>query len=113
MHYNKLFQERNLKNFLGSGTAPPQTPPHVRTLSQIRILHAIRILRRLRCRFGSATSDCRIYGHVDQWVRLPARGFLSVFIAIAIAGPKIGIVLRYTCKGHTDRWTDRSITYAL
>ena len=26
MHYNKLFQERNLKNFLGRGTAPPQTP---------------------------------------------------------------------------------------
>ena len=26
MHYNTLFQDRNLKNFLGRGTAPPQTP---------------------------------------------------------------------------------------
>ena len=26
MHYNTLFQERNLKNFLGRGTAPPQSP---------------------------------------------------------------------------------------
>jgi len=28
MHYNMLFQERNLKNFLGKGTAPPQTHPN-------------------------------------------------------------------------------------
>ena len=29
MHYNTLFQDRNLKNFLGRGTAktPPQTLP--------------------------------------------------------------------------------------
>jgi len=27
MHYNTLFQDRNMKNFLGRrGTAPPQTP---------------------------------------------------------------------------------------
>ena len=30
MHYNTLFQDRNLKNFLGRGTAPSQTPPHWR-----------------------------------------------------------------------------------
>ena len=28
MHYNMLFQDRNLKNFLVRGTAPPQNPPH-------------------------------------------------------------------------------------
>jgi len=28
MHYNTQFQHRNLKNFLGRGTAPPQTAPH-------------------------------------------------------------------------------------
>ena len=28
MHHNTLFQDRNLKNFLGRGTAPPKTPPH-------------------------------------------------------------------------------------
>jgi len=36
MHYNTLFQDRNLKNFLGrpqtpphwGGRNPPQTPPH-------------------------------------------------------------------------------------
>ena len=28
MHYNTLFQDRNLNNFLGRGTAPPQTPSH-------------------------------------------------------------------------------------
>jgi len=28
MHYNRLFQDRDLKNFPGSGTALPQTPPH-------------------------------------------------------------------------------------
>jgi len=28
MHYNTLFQYRNLNNFLGRGTAPPQTPSH-------------------------------------------------------------------------------------
>jgi len=28
MHYNMLFQDRNLTNFLGRGTAPPQTPLH-------------------------------------------------------------------------------------
>jgi len=30
MHYmyNMLFQDRNLKIFLGRGTALPQTPPH-------------------------------------------------------------------------------------
>jgi len=28
MYYNTLFQDINLKNFLGRGTAPLQTPPH-------------------------------------------------------------------------------------
>jgi len=28
MHYNMLFQDRDLKNFPGRGTASPQTPPH-------------------------------------------------------------------------------------
>ena len=28
MHYNTLFQDRNLINFLGRGTAPPQTSLH-------------------------------------------------------------------------------------
>jgi len=28
MHYNTLFQERNLKKKFGRGTAPPETPPH-------------------------------------------------------------------------------------
>jgi len=28
MHYNTLFQDRNLKKFLGKVTAPPQTHPH-------------------------------------------------------------------------------------
>ena len=28
MHYNTLFQDRNLKNFPVRGTAPPQTSPH-------------------------------------------------------------------------------------
>ena len=28
MHYKTLFQDRNLKNFLGRGTARPQTSPH-------------------------------------------------------------------------------------
>jgi len=28
MHYNTLFQDRNLNNFLGRGTARPQTTPH-------------------------------------------------------------------------------------
>jgi len=28
MHYNRLFQDRDLKIFSGSGTALPQTPPH-------------------------------------------------------------------------------------
>jgi len=28
MHYNTLFQDRNLKNFLRRGTASPQTLPH-------------------------------------------------------------------------------------
>ena len=28
MHYNTLFQDKNLKNFPGRGTAPPQTSPH-------------------------------------------------------------------------------------
>jgi len=27
MHYNTLFQDRNLKHFLGRGTASRQTPP--------------------------------------------------------------------------------------
>ena len=29
MHYNTLFQDRNLKNFLGRGIVPPQTTPHL------------------------------------------------------------------------------------
>jgi len=28
MHYNTLFKDRNLKNFMGRGTAPRQTHPH-------------------------------------------------------------------------------------
>jgi len=28
MHYNTLFQDRNLKNFLERDTATPQTSPH-------------------------------------------------------------------------------------
>jgi len=34
MHYNTLFQHRNLKNFLWRGAAPPQTSPHPRRLDR-------------------------------------------------------------------------------
>jgi len=32
MHRNTLFQDRNLENFLGRGTAPSQTPPQTHPL---------------------------------------------------------------------------------
>jgi len=56
MHYNTLFQDRNLKNFLGRGTAktPPQTSPHPvgaygASIVALSALHASRFRRSVLC----------------------------------------------------------------
>ena len=52
MHYNTLFQERNLKKkFLGRGTAPQKTPPHLLGASIVAFsaLHTSRFRRSVLC----------------------------------------------------------------